>query len=182
MPPWAYKLIWVAAFACNLYTVGLPGRFDGQAAQASQAAKAGGKTSNSKEFNAWKTVFQPAGWAFAIWGIIYLGETIGTLYVAAVGRPAEALKTALPYWVAGNLFQSLWCFAFRERFRRRLYLPASLLFLAGCSFAAAQRALTEAIKVPPTVTYRLTLTLTHSRRTCRFQPARRYTAAPQACC
>lgn len=101
-------------------------------------------------FNAWKTVFQPAGWAFAIWGVIYLGETIDTMYVAAVGRPADAIKAALPYWVAGNLFQSLWCFAFRERFRNRLYLPAMLLLLAGSSMAAAQRALTGAIQVGAT--------------------------------
>ena len=30
----------------------------------------------------WKSAFAPSGWAFAIWGIIYLGELLTTLYIA----------------------------------------------------------------------------------------------------
>ena len=55
--PYLFRIIWVAAYLSNLVTVSIPGRFDGQVSSSS------GKV----EFP-WKTVFAPAGWAFAIWG------------------------------------------------------------------------------------------------------------------
>ena len=115
-----YRILWVVAFGLNLYTVSLPGRFDSEAARSS-------KTSSSSSAFPWQTVFAPAGWAFAIWGVIYLGEMLITLYVGLVGKPFDAIRKSSIYWGAGNLFQSIWCLAFRPKFKQSLWLPMSLL-------------------------------------------------------
>lgn len=135
--PWFYRLLWVGAFMINLYTVSLPGRFDSQAAASS-------KSSSTSGFP-WNTVFAPAGWAFAIWGVIYLGETIVTAYVGLLGRPFDYIRKSTPYFVAGNLFQSIWCFAFRPKFKQSLWLPMSLLAAGAASLFYCHNELTKGI-------------------------------------
>lgn len=132
--PYLFRIIWVAAFISNLVTVSIPGRFDGQVSSSS------GKV----EFP-WKTVFAPAGWAFAIWGIIYLSETIMVGYVGAFGSPMEVLRKAAPYWVMGNLFQSVWTYLFREQYKSAMWLPMITLALGSASLFTAHGILTEAI-------------------------------------
>jgi hypothetical protein len=132
--PYAYRFVWVGAFLLNLATVSIPGRFD------SAVAAGGGKVSFP-----WRTVFAPAGWAFAIWGIIYSGEALLVSYVGAIGTPMLALKNAAVYWLAGSIYQAKWTFLFREQFINNLYLPMISLALGSASLFAAHGALTEAI-------------------------------------
>jgi hypothetical protein len=132
-----YRVLWVAAFIVNLITVSLPGRFD------SEVAKNTGNGKDAINGLPWKTLFAPAGWAFAIWGVIYVSEILLTAYVGIIGKPVETLKKATPFWVAGNLFQSLWCFVFRPKFKGALWLPASQLFFGAVSLSLAHRELTE---------------------------------------
>jgi hypothetical protein len=129
-----YRIFWAAAFIVNLITVSIPGRFDGNVSASS------GKV----EFP-WNTVFAPAPWAFAIWGVIYLGETIMVSYIGALGTPVQALKNAAPYWVAGNLFQAVWTFLFRQKFKGLLWLPMTALALGSASLFGAHGELTAAI-------------------------------------
>jgi hypothetical protein len=126
--PLAYKVAWALAFSINLITVSLPGRFDSQAQE-------------NKQGFPWVTLFEPAGWAFAIWGIIYAGELAVTAYTMTMVASDDVLRSATPYWVAGNLFQSLWCLTFRPQFRGAMWLPMSLLAAGSGSLLLSHRAL-----------------------------------------
>ncbi len=126
-----FKVIWLSAFVLNLITVSLPGRFDSEAnREKSESEK---KTGTILTFT---PVFAPSGWAFAIWGVIYLGELLLTGFIALFGSAPQfmsVLKDATPYWVGANAFQSLWCAAFRPKFRKRLWLPSLCLVMAAYS-------------------------------------------------
>lgn len=165
-----YRLIWFVAFALNCIFVSLPGRFDGEMVD--------GKISV-----AWKSAFAPSGWAFAIWGVIYLSELLVTSYVTlaptswtfgdTISRVLDAklknvwgsdeavvptatvpseniaftFRGASLYWLAGNLYQCLWCLVFRRKFKSYLWLPGSMLALGAISFFGAHGQLTEAISL-----------------------------------
>jgi hypothetical protein len=131
---WAYRAVWVVAFLVNLVTVSIPGRFDGQVA-----------AGNGKVDFPWRTVFAPAGWAFAIWGVIYSSELLLVGYVGVVGLPMQAFKRAAPYWAAGNLFQGIWTFLFRENFKSQMWLPMISLALGSASLFTAHGEFTQAI-------------------------------------
>ena len=120
--PWLYRLAWGLAFLLNVATVSIPGRFDDQ------------QSNGNKGIASWKTVFAPAPYAFAIWGVIYLGELLLTIYSGLIGTPVQALRRASTFWIAGNMFQSLWCSCFRPKFRSALWLPSTHLALAALSF------------------------------------------------
>jgi len=89
-------------------------------------------------------VFAPAGWAFAIWGLIYLGESLATAFIGVWGG-AALLQRSLSWWIAGSLFQALWCGSFRPAFSDHLYVPATLLACAAASQLANHAAMTDAI-------------------------------------
>lgn len=155
---WGPRVLWVFSFLLNLVTVSQPGRFDGNAAAASTAKSGKQPAARKKDVPQyqggipWTPVFAPAGWAFAIWGVIYLGESLLTTYVAAFdlpGVPPALLRKgkllALEnrpevlalWWAAGSALQALWCLAFRPQFSNHLYVPAALLGGAAvCMFGA----------------------------------------------
>ena len=64
----------------------------------------------------WPTLFSPAGFAFAIWGVIYLGE-IAAVLMAVLRRADAPLQRAVAAsnfgWLAACCSQGLWCMAFR---------------------------------------------------------------------
>ena len=137
------RFLWVAAFIINLGTVSIPGRFDGLAVE----AKNRGDTSPGYQYRGgipWTPVFAPAGWAFAIWGVIYLGEMAATAFIGARGG-AALLQGSLSWWIAGSLFQALWCGCFRPAFSDHLYIPSTLLACAAASQLANHAAMTDAI-------------------------------------
>ena len=125
-----YRLVWGAALALNCAAVSFPGRFDAQMAD--------GKISV-----VWRTLFAPSGWAFSIWGFIYISELLSAAYVAYRGE--EGLRIAVVLWLAGNLYQSLWCVVFRPAFKKALWLPALMLMGGALSLAAAHYRLTLSI-------------------------------------
>lgn len=132
---WFYKFLWVVPFIINVITVSMPGRFDG-----SQIIDENGKVNFP-----WRTLFEPSGWAFAIWGVIYLSELLITAYVATIGKPILVLQKTVPYWLAGNLLQSIWCFCFRPEFKQYLWLPMSCLGLGAISFGISHNQLTQGL-------------------------------------
>lgn len=156
--PIATRFLWVVSFIVNVVTVSIPGRFDGLAIE---AEKRGDK--NGPKFKGgipWTPVFAPAGWAFAIWACIYLGESIVTSYVGLFGNSvALLLKKALPWWMAGNLLQSLWCGSFRPEFSNHLYVPASLLVLAAGSFIGCHNQITQHIDAETNLAHKIGLLL-----------------------
>lgn len=133
--PMFYRFAWVAAFAINLITVLIPGRLDDEKRVASE----GDGTAP------WESLFEPSGWAFAIWGIIYGAELLSAAYVGAVGEPVTELSKIVPYFLAGNLFQSLWCVSFRSQYKRVLWLPLLMLVGGGVSFGLGHFELTTAL-------------------------------------
>ena len=77
----ALKVANVTAFGINLVATSVPGRLDDQIMQGKTIKKDG----DSKDQKANKedasslfghSLLRPAGWAFAIWGPIFLGETV----------------------------------------------------------------------------------------------------------
>jgi hypothetical protein len=130
----------VLSFACNVTAVSVPGRLDGQQDERmrkgsinpsntkgqeettplTSKARSDEKASDEADAAAanlrLRSLVLPAGWAFSIWGVIYLGET--TLCVAQFVNPD--LQTVLPQvtapFVAANLVQSLWCASFRPSY------------------------------------------------------------------
>lgn len=104
----AIKCIILGAFLVNVVCVQIPGRLDGQVV----------KDWNEQDKRG-KTYIAPAGWAFAIWGPIYLGEILFTacvLFMKLDGKAGETVKEMLPFWTSAHLFQSLWCGVFRPQF------------------------------------------------------------------
>lgn len=130
--PWMYRALWVGAFLVNIAAVSVPGRFD------SIKKWEGGIP--------WETSFEAAAWAFSIWAVIFASELVSTLHVGLLGEPMNALRKAVPFWVTGNVFQSLWCVAFRPEFINVLWLPTALLSLACLSFGLAHLELTSSIR------------------------------------
>ncbi|CAM9308401.1 unnamed protein product, partial [Hapterophycus canaliculatus] len=77
--------------------------------------------------------FMPAGWAFAIWGPIILGEAALATYQAlpldSVAMASGWLSALSPWLASAFLVQSCWCLSFREWARDAglLWFPALLL-------------------------------------------------------
>jgi hypothetical protein len=59
----------------------------------------------------------------------------------------EALRRPTLYWLAGNLFQGMWCLAFRPSFKRALWLPAGLLAGGALSLFGAHKEITSLMRV-----------------------------------
>ena len=113
-----WQILSVGAFAVNVVSVGIPGRVDGEMAEeakrvmaAKKAAKAEGKNETQEPAGIprahWsRGLVSPAGWAFAIWGPIFLGESA---FAAMVGNPtlvssnpaaAAVFGLVAPFWAA----------------------------------------------------------------------------------
>ena len=120
----------LAGFLVNVVSVAVPGRFDSDV--------------DPKSMNfPWPTLFSPAGFAFAIWGVIYLGETAGL--VALARAPPELAAQAAPAsraWLCANVAQALWCAAFRPWALDRLWLSSLCLAATAASLVLSQLRLT----------------------------------------
>lgn len=116
--------------------VSVPGRLDGQQDDAMRKGDMNPTTnSTAKEddplikgtdaasynLNRSRTLVNPSGWAFAIWGPIYLGEAaFVTSQLFASDTTLNALNALIPDvtapFVAANIMQSLWCVSFRPSY------------------------------------------------------------------
>ena len=100
-----------------------------------------------------RTLLAPAGWAFAIWGFVYLGEAIfctisiaslfledssslsSSKYLAWISEvPSLQQQVTIPF-VAANLLQSLWCVSFRPSYSNGWHTYISCGMLGGTAFA-----------------------------------------------
>eukprot|EP01036_Dinobryon_divergens_P028665 gene28665-37647_t len=141
------RIIWTSAFALNLVTVSLPGRFDSISAEEAQKKKLNAiSEDDAKQIEVtmpWTTFFEPSPWAFAIWGVIYLTELLLTGFVFCLGNiQRSVVESATACWVAGNAFQSIWCLCFRPEYRQSLWLPMMFLGLSSFSFFKAHQEIT----------------------------------------
>lgn len=129
--PWQAAV--AACWTLNNVAVMVPGRYDGGGDGAPTAATA--------------NLLAPAGWAFAIWGPIFLGECLTMLLVTAAdpGHPVFDVGAAIAApWCAGTLCQVAWCGLFRPSVcgPGALWIPSAALgataFFLGKAHAALQ--------------------------------------------
>ncbi|KAL7530594.1 hypothetical protein ACHAXR_003586 [Thalassiosira sp. AJA248-18] len=176
------KSLNVAAFATNVIAVSIPGRIDGPqddqmrkgnldptkpnaTTSSSEGSPLVGKEESSAySLNHSRTLVNPSGWAFAIWGPIYLGEAA---FVAAQCFASDATTSILlpqitaPF-VAANLFQSLWCASFRPSYGEgwKRYISVGMLGGTAYSLSLVHSAGATAMANDPSMLSYLLLPLT----------------------
>ena len=123
----------LAAFAINVVSVAIPGRFDSDV------------TPDRMDFP-WPTLFAPAGFAFAIWGVIYLGELVGLAALVRSAAIAERAAPASRAWLCANAAQALWCASFRPWALDRLWLSALCLSATAWCLLLSQLQLVHALR------------------------------------
>ena len=127
-----YRRPYALALTINVLAVAIDGRFDSE----------GDLTKLP-----WPTLLSPAGWAFAIWGLIYMGEMAGLAVVLlnTDGSLERAGRASNAAWLAANCAQALWCAAFRPWAVDLLWLPTC----AGASNPSYDSRGTIADALPP---------------------------------
>merc|ERR1712070_572338 len=129
----------MGAWATNQKAVLIPGRLDGKTWQRL-------KLQNVR-------FFTPSGWAFAIWGPIFLFEMLLAIYQLSIQRLAFFSKQAgifMPqfsnFFIYAIVNQVLWCFTFRPWAQQQQYLSTSMLGLTGYGLYKAHQVLRNAAK------------------------------------
>ncbi|CAM9946300.1 unnamed protein product [Ectocarpus sp. 6 AP-2014] len=118
--PW--QVLTLTSWAINTAAVSAGGRLDGPEPEDPKDAKL-----------PLVRYFMPAGWAFSIWGPIFLGEAALAVYqtlpLEGVSAAAGWLSKLSPWLSSAFLVQSCWCLSFREWARDSglLWFPAALL-------------------------------------------------------
>jgi len=145
VPLYWYKVANILSFAIQVFAVTRPGRIDGDDASSTTTSNNNRdeKTSHNNDHTRkvkkltvmdqlspgkyGKTLVAPSGWAFAIWGPIFLGEFISCTCQLLLLRddPQSAVSTrttttiikqiTVPF-VSAQLFQTLWTAAFRPKY------------------------------------------------------------------
>lgn len=85
--------------------------------------------------------FTPAGFTFAVWAPIFLGELLMSVSVLVPATLATSgsgwLQDMAPSYAAASMYQAMWCLAFREWALQYQWVPASLLTLAAVALYRA---------------------------------------------
>ena len=151
----------VAVFASNCAAVSVPGRIDGQQDVAMRKGirlistslnprtnlpllrarrlilrhRVGGDYTEIYSPAQGRSLVAPTGWAFAIWGPIYLGEAafVGGQFFS--DSLAAVLPQVTPAFVAANIFQCLWCASFRPSYNEGWRKYVSVGMLAGTAYS-----------------------------------------------
>jgi hypothetical protein len=150
----------LAAFAGNCAAVSVPGRIDEQqdvamrkgalnpskpgAPTESTSLSSGATTSGGEEYteiyspSRGRSLVSPSGWAFAIWGPIYLGEAafVGGQFFS--DTLASVMPQVAPAFIAANIMQSLWCASFRPSYSEGWKKYVSVGCLAGTAYSLLQ--------------------------------------------
>jgi len=163
-----YRLIWAAALALNCICVSIPGRFDGEMVDGKiSVVWKSAFAPSGWVFAIWGIIYlaellatsyvslAPSSWTFGDTVTRELGVKLKSFWggeqaiVANAVIPSEniafALRGASLYWLAGNVYQSLWCFIFRRKFMSYLWLPAMLLAFGSISLFGAHAQISQAI-------------------------------------
>merc|ERR1719161_2526370 len=118
----AAKAVIAASMVLNLLAVNFDGRLDSDFTQAGVLSPVSGRT-----------LIAPEGWAFAIWGPIYLGETTFCALQLFAPKGSKVSLTNVEFvsgWASACVAQTLWCASFRPIFAQSGQLWVSAVFLA----------------------------------------------------
>jgi hypothetical protein len=126
----------LCAYGLSILSVSQPGRYDGQINENNApGAEEMEKMSTGKRG---RTLLPPAGFAFAIWGPIFLGEfvMVGAQLTLSESSPVAPIirEIAGPY-IAAQIFQTLWTASFRSKYNQGLYKYISAVNLSGVAYA-----------------------------------------------
>jgi len=96
---------------------------------------------NNKTLSAkYQTLVTPAGWAFSIWGVIFIWEAIFCVAQASTSalRTSVVVEAVTPWWIAACVSQSLWTPLFAQEIiwgslLAMLAILASLMGLIICA-------------------------------------------------
>jgi len=140
--PEGWRIVLAGSFALFFAFTSLPGRLD---------TKLGRPKKEDMRF------FTPSGWAFAIWGPIFLLEMVMAATAALapaslVGPAGNAwLVQMAPNYAAAALHQVVWTMCFREWAMKKLWIPATCLTLAAFGLFSAHGAIVRGLSVADSV-------------------------------
>mmetsp|Transcript_25413 Transcript_25413/g.37525 ORF Transcript_25413/g.37525 Transcript_25413/m.37525 type:complete len:332 (+) Transcript_25413:114-1109(+) len=139
----ALKTANVLSYAINVIAVSRPGRIDGQAQQDSvkSGSKGGEEMESLSPGRNGRTLVAPSGWAFAIWGPIFLGElvfVVSQVFIPETAPIAPLIKKVTAPFVMAQYFQTLWTAAFRPKY------SGNLMFISTGMLGATAYSLSKA--------------------------------------
>jgi hypothetical protein len=150
------KIANASVFLVQVIAVSIPGRLDDQVARAIQEesdpqnAKGDGATEQGKSLApvSGRTLVAPSGWAFAIWGPIFIGEFVFVASQAMVSSDDALVpilsKVSVPF-IFAHIFQTLWTAAFRPKYSGNLmYISCGMLSATAYSLSKAHAAFASA--------------------------------------
>jgi len=133
------KVINALAFFINMYAITVPGRLDGESST---------DPVNGENPFLNRILVAPAGWAFGIWGVIFLGELVFSLaQFSSVASSIEPLlkEIAIPFAMA-QLFQILWAASFRSKYKGKwMAVSATMLPAIALSLSKAHAIFTKSV-------------------------------------
>ncbi|KAL7577728.1 hypothetical protein ACA910_010492 [Epithemia clementina (nom. ined.)] len=149
------KLMNLVAYVLCIFAVQQPGRIDGKAGDAAGEQEKASKlmksisikdnkdlTVEEMMFKRRQSLFVPSGWAFAIWGVIFLGELIfvasSALLVKEGSDIAPLYRKVSRGFVLAQLCQTMWTQAFRPHIYKDNLIYLSSLLLSGIAFSLNQ--------------------------------------------
>ena len=132
-----WKVVNVASYAMNVISVSIPGRIDDQMAKEMKENKNKNKnknnsnkkdddrdddkndeqdrTKNIRRNSKYRSLFTPAGYAFAIWGFIFTSEFVFVTRSSFFNTSDDTFAAnATGFFALANVLQSAWCFTFRD--------------------------------------------------------------------
>jgi hypothetical protein len=128
------KIVNCVLYALNVFATSQPGRREGSKPKTTTIAASDIDESELERRK--RTLVAPAGWAFAIWGPIFLGELVfcaSHLFIPESSPVADVVKRASGGFIMSQLFQTLWTAAFRPRYKGK-YVFVSGSLLTGIAF------------------------------------------------
>jgi len=155
--PWTVvKGVNLAVYGLSVWSVSQPGRYDGQIRQESSQDDPKRESTGMEKMGTGRrgrTLVPPAGWAFAIWGPVFLGEfliTTSQLRLPQSSDLAPLIREVTGPFVMAQTFQSLWTASFRPKYDHPVYKYISFLNLSGIaiSLSFCHSAFSKARDVP----------------------------------
>lgn len=147
----ALKRLTFLAYWINYLAVMRPGRIDGAAVEAVKAETE--KTGTTKQKmtgqdemeqmgtgRRGRTLVAPSGWAFAIWGPIFLGElllTAAQLFLPSTSPMVPLLSQMAAPYITAQVFQTLWTASFRPKYKG-WWMHISTCMLGGTAYSLGQ--------------------------------------------
>lgn len=153
--PWAVvKGANVLAYGLSLWSVSQPGRYDSEAAAAATSDESGKDSAGVQGMRKMgvgrqgRTLVPPAGWAFAIWAPIFIGELVMVATQSQLAEGAvleDTIRRITGPYLFAQAFQTLWTASFRPKYSEGFYKYVSALNLAvtALSLSFCQQAFAE---------------------------------------